>query len=157
MSENIEIVFEEINMRFFINWVKKNDKNGLFIDEVIINSQKKLKEYIIEWDQIEKLLMNENDIAIFINAKKIIIDDINIDNISFQVIKYDLKYDLNILFDSDYYKNCLDKDGILKLYKFSKTFSKLIKAKNYYAGIEPAIDIETRIFDINKIGPFIDF
>jgi hypothetical protein len=157
MSENIEIVFEEINISFFINWIKKIDKNGLFVDEVIINLQKNLKEYFIDWDQIEKLLINEKDIAIFINAKKIIIDDINIDNISFQVIKYELKYDLNILFDSDSYKNCLDENEILKLYKLSKKISKLIKAKNYYAGIEPAIDIETRIFDINKIGPFIDF
>lgn len=61
----------------------------------------------------------------------------------------DVNYDLIMIVNEEDFV----KVGVSKMLEFVKSFSSLICGKNFYCGMEPSIDLETRFFTNNSIGP----
>jgi len=136
-----------------MNFIKNFSKDELLIKNIIINRNNESHISDVNFHQIERLLSEKKEVAIFINAEELVMENIMIKNVSFQILKYNSIFDFNVIFMLKDFRKNRNKKGVIELAKWAKLISNAIQAKNYYAGLEPAIDRDTRIFDKEKIGP----
>jgi hypothetical protein len=69
------------------------------------------------------------------------------------VYKFEDSIDVEINFKLSDLKDGDDKELATNLMKLSDSISKKFDIENYFCGLEPASDEETRIFTKQKIGP----
>ncbi|NGX46974.1 MAG: hypothetical protein K1000chlam3_00343 [Chlamydiae bacterium] len=149
MSELIEIAFENTSKKSILDFFNE------FIDsENLLNYHFTNKEKTIEGtDGLLDLINKPNhDFNLFINLKKIKTDHFFSSYPSLNIIKEKGCYDFILILDLDKTKSSHLKitEG---LFAFSKEFATKYSVEIFYAGLEPAIDSETRIFTKHKLGP----
>lgn len=127
----------------------------------IINTYK-LKNYTVLTDngyidlqsleQLKSSIVSSSDGSFYFNVLDFNILDTTLNVVGLQVLKYSLKYDLNIDFQVG---ELIGKVSVIDLQKFASLLSVRLKALHYYCGFEPAYDQNTRLFTGNYIGPLI--
>jgi len=134
MRQLAEIVFEDVQVKFI---------------EPIVSSLVKItkEEHLL----IQSFLEKQEDGNITITPRLIMICNKAITDLSIRVLKYSGKYDIELLWDIDQVKNA---SKILKgLHQNSISIASKFNVTNYYGGLEPACDRETRFFSNTEIGP----
>ncbi len=151
MTNYAEVVFEnirEINVLTLLNFLI-NDSS-----EAIITAQ--CSEDI---GIIEKSVLSEQNLSLFtqynahntaiclsIRLKKFIFDNIIIPSISLRCLKYDALYDVDFIFEESYIDKIGSKEFLSKLQNYTTQLAIKYEIDNWYCGLEPAKDLNTRYF-----------
>lgn len=155
MSELIELVFESVSTKEIwklTDFLLRNGKVSLvkyvdiFGEETIKNSVS-----VSDMDEIKVLKIHH----ILIKTSSLIMGELKIDNADMWIEFYpnDNNYvDFLINFMISDIERFLTYD-IPRIMFYSHNLSEKVEVKNYYCGLEPAIDDETRFFTKTEIGP----
>lgn len=90
----------------------------------------------------------------FVNLKVFEIDGTALKNCSLQIITYDKKFDVNLIFVEDEMEKSLNVSNEQALQKLATKFASMYSISSYFGGLEPAIDVETRYFTNDKMSQF---
>lgn len=150
MSDLSEIVFENLNLPTLLNIV-----DALLLPECLsisLNGNELM--YLTGGKQVGSAVseMDSGDCFFFSN-RKIKCGDYEISPCNAQILRLGEKYDLNLIFDDE--ATVSPHDGCLasSLKSFAESIAQEFNACDFYGGLEPAQDEETRYFSAGKLGP----
>jgi len=152
MSEIIELVFEEINIKSLDDIIMDISNAGSLIKKYSIKSDTEKREILSfkNPEEIQNIFDGKDGIALFINLTELNFDNIRIPNCMIRIISYDNKYDFEINFNNED-AILYDIETLKKvLTTFSVNLANRYKIKKYYCGYEPACDEENRLFTSNR-------
>lgn len=153
MAELIEIAFDDATetekaIRFIFELVSTSEiKNYNSSNEELEN---KLNLRNIE--SIKQAITNLLDGTISINFKTIRIRSVIIEDFTLVIYKWKLNqlFDIYLLLDEPEFKKV---DSILFWQTFATELASLIGAREFYCGLDPASDEDTRFFTDQTLGP----
>lgn len=148
----IEIIFKGISL----------EKIGLLLIDLISKGSGIVSYNItfehpnIDWnvEEVNKIFINNKFFGLFVNLNELKSESIKLPNCGLALYKYENTVDLEINFQlSDLgagpFKNLGES-----LMKFAKTIADQYQIDQYLCGIEPADDLQTRLFTNEILGPF---
>lgn len=148
----IEIVFKEISAEkigaLLIDLISKG--NGVISYNITFDYPE------IDWSvkEINKIFLDNMFFGLFINLNELKTRNVNLPNCGLAIYKYENTVDLEINFQlSDLGDVPLKSLGEI-LMEFAKTIADQYQIDQYLCGIEPAHDLQTRLFTNEKLGPF---
>jgi|GEM_PF-2427145 len=147
MGELIEIVFENVEKHALASFVMELADYGKTVKNYHVLSghgQADWQNYGSVLNTIEKLTGG----SLFVNLVSLDMGNITLSHCALRVIQYDDKFDLEISVDSE--------DVRLYEYmlpRFAMEMAEKYHVENFYGGIEPATDEDTRIFTCDRPGP----
>jgi len=153
MTELLEIVFEKVSADALAGILFDITEQGHLIENCEMNGE----TYIVEWEEVSNVLKffqgSNDDFALTYSANFLFIGDNKIPECQIRVIRGQDFSDLEINFRSNSLTS-MDKANIVtELMKFSFELAAKYEIENYYCGLEPAVDEETRFFTKDKVGP----
>ncbi len=110
----------------------------------------------IDWNikEINKIFIDNKCFGLFVNLNKLKAGNVSLPNCGLAIYKYENTVDLEINFQlsdlGDVPLKSLGED----LMEFAKTIAHQYQIDQYLCGIEPAHDLQTRLFTNEKLGPF---
>lgn len=148
----IEIVFKEISVEkigpLLVDLISKG--NGIVSYNVTFEYPQ------IDWNakEINKIFVDNKCFGLFVNLKELKAGNVNLPNCGLAIYKYENTVDLEINFQlSDLDNVPLESLGG-NLMEFAKAIADQYQIDQYLCGIEPAHDLQTRLFTNEKLGPF---
>ena len=154
MSELIEIVFEEVNESDFFSIFF--EISGQYSNDVFLNN----KDQAINVRSVSPQLFRdifslEKNHVCTLELEKYVIGRVCLQGVLIRFLKYDgNKYDI----DFNFAMNKLSKIDLINLVDdlliFCLSLSRKHKIKDFYCGLEPAKDENTRLFTGEIVGPF---
>lgn len=150
----IEIVFENISPDELPLLMLYLSKNG---NEILSYMFSNDEGYEIDWGNIDwgnELKNRHKEYIVVGSLRALEIGELVIPNCVFRILLNEDKIDVEIAMNIRNLDKLLrnDLDSILQKFCF-EVFSKFTTIKNYYAGLEPASDEDTRIFTLDNSGP----
>ena len=148
VTEYIEIVFEKVQLENIVEFIIQNISSSILksyhisTDLTNINLHSKDKLY----HDIDQSL----DGAFYFNFSNFNLKNILLSQVGIQILKYDRTYDLNFHIHK---MELSQKTSVPNLQGNVQLLAEELRATNYYCGYEPAIDVETRYFSGDIIGP----
>jgi hypothetical protein len=148
----IEIVFKGISTEkigsVLIDLVAKG--HGIESYSITINHPK------IDWniETLKKIFTENKFFGLFLNLNKLKAGNVNLINCGVAVYKYDNDSDLEINFQLSDLRNVPLKSLAKNLMELAKGIADQYQIDQYLCGIEPAHDLQTRLFTNEKFGPF---
>jgi hypothetical protein len=147
MGQLVEIVFESVPPTTATAIVRdiimmSNDVRSIDVDGTAVSVDLNAKE-----------LVSFDASVVFVRLSNINIDGRQILNVGLRLLKTDIeRYDIEISFDLD----VIDKPSTLvpTLHSFAQDLAKRYCVIDYFGGLEPAVDENTRIFTGEVEGPF---
>jgi len=146
----IEIIFKRVSTSRISDFLLDITANGALVDNYNLTCD--FSPFLWSHDSLDKLFRSENNFGLFINIKTLKEKDIIIPDCGIVVLKFDKHIDLEINFDFSSMENTPNLTQ--RLMQFALVISKTCQPIEYYCGIEPAEDKETRLFTNQVIGPF---
>lgn len=150
MDNLLEIVFENINKNCLNNFLHKINESAFVTEKkctenISLICNKKPRLYIEEG-----VLDISESFAVFFKIKEIKVGAHNLENVFLRVVKYENYFDVDFNF-----KIAEEKTPELMhcLHAYAKKISIDFEVKNFFGGIEPASDEETRYFTNEISGP----
>ena len=148
----IEIIFKEI----------PKEKIGSLLMDLISQGQGIVSYNItfdcseIDWniETIRKVFAENECFGLFINLKKLKTGEVDLPNCGLAVYKYEKNVDLEINFQLSDLEDVPLKNLGENLMEFAKAIADQYQIDQYLCGIEPAHDLQTRLFTNEKLGPF---
>lgn len=148
----IEIVFKEIS----------TEKIGpLLIDLIskgsgVVSYNVTFEHSEIDWNpkEINKIFVDNKCFGLFVNLKELRAGNVNLPNCGLAIYKYENTVDLEINFQLSDLGDVPLKSLGENLMEFAKTIANQYQIDQYLCGIEPAHDLQTRLFTNEKLGPF---
>ena len=148
----IEIIFKEI----------PTEKIGSLLLDLISKGQGIVSYNItfdrseIDWsiEELNKIFVENKCFGLFINLKILNSGRINLPNCGLAIYKYENTVDLEINFQLSDLENVPLKSLAKKLMEFAKAIADQYQIDQYLCGIEPAHDLQTRLFTNEILGPF---
>lgn len=148
----IEIVFKDISA----------EKIGNLLLDLVSRGQGIVSYNItfdcpeIDWnaEEIKRIFIDNKCFGLFVNLKELKSGSLNIPNCGLAVYKYENNVDLEINFQLSDLENVPLKSLAKNLMELAKTIADQYQIDQYLCGIEPAHDLQTRLFTNEKLGPF---
>jgi hypothetical protein len=148
----IEIIYTDISV----------EKIGFLLMDLISKGQEIVSYNItfnspeIDWnvEEIKKIFVDNKCFGLFINLKKLETGQIHLPNCGLAIYKYENTVDLEINFQLSDLENISLKSLGENLMKFAKVLADRYQINLYLCGIEPAHDLQTRLFTNETLGPF---
>jgi len=150
MKEIIEVVFEDIKLENLSATLIAIMANSVITNYQVTNGSNHLEIAFESSDVLYDTINSLPDGAIYISLSPFSFDTMNVEKLGLQVYKYCSKYDLSIDVDENIVKT---KYTILDLKIWSENISKRLNAQKYFCGYEPAVDVQTRFFSNDRMGP----
>lgn len=150
MGELIEIIFEDVEKHALASFVMELTGYGKAVKDYRVLSEYE-RNVETDWQDCRSVLNIIEEItggSLFVNLVSLSMEDITLSPCALRVIQYDDRFDLEISFDSENAHLCE-----YMLCRFAAKMAERYHISNFYAGIEPASDQETRIFTCDKPGP----
>jgi len=157
MNHLIEVVFEDVSFHTIGKLFKDLSQAGKNLINYSLNADWKM-ENEIDWHRAESIsqaLSKDTTMgwSFFVNLNELNIKAFRIENCTLQVLKYDCKYDVGINFKWEEVYFSDSTDFVETLREFSRKIAHKYDIKQYFAGLEPACDEETRLFTNHIRGP----
>jgi hypothetical protein len=149
----IEVIFKDVPIKRIAPLLK----------ELIYNGKKTFNYNLtcdwaeIDWNNeasIEEVFVKNNNFGLFVNLKELNMKNICLPNCGIAVYKYEDTINLEINFQLSDLNDVMIKDLTKNLMKLSKDIAIQYQIGNYFCGLEPAQDVETRLFTNEQLGPF---
>ena len=149
----IEIIFKSVNTDQIGDLLKNLTANGT----KIINCNATCSAMNIDWSNsksISYVFSKNNNFGLFLTVNELRISDICLLNCGICVYKNvsSINFELNVQL-SDIKNHGTDSLNFA-LMKLAKSIATEYHIIEYFSGIEPAEDIETRLFTNDQVGPF---
>jgi len=148
----IEIVFKNVKLENVSKAVKKLTLNGKNISDYNITCDTEE----IDWssdESISTLFLTNQNFELFINLKELKTKNYNIPRCGVSIYRYETSMDIELDFQLADIKGSNIDHLAEDLMEFSKTLARQSQIREYYCGIEPAQDPQTRLFTEDKLGP----
>ena len=148
----IEIVFKEIPTEkigsLLIDLISKG--NGIVSYNITFDCSE------IDWsiEAIKKIFFENKNFGLFVNLKTLKAGKINLPNCGLAIYKYESTVDLEINFQLSDLEDVPLKSLAKNLMEFAKAIADQYQIDQYLCGIEPAHDLQTRLFTNESLGPF---
>lgn len=148
----VEIVFKEISA----------EKIGSLLIDLISNGNGLINYDItfecpeINWNtkELNRIFVDNKCFGLFVNLNKLKARNVNLPNCGIAVYKYENTADLEINFQLSDLRDFSLKNLGRDLMEFAKGIADQYQIDQYLCGIEPAHDLQTRLFTNEKLGPF---
>lgn len=152
MGDLLEVVFENTGPDAAYAMLNKLSAFGSNVRDYSVSFGEP-NQTAIDWSNIKNLFdVNTEDISLFVNLKNFNMYNVIASTCSVQVIRYGKSYDVNIIVDIDDFKNlALPKIGEI-LQRMAQAIAAEFGIYSYFCGLEPARDMETRLFTRDQIG-----
>ncbi len=156
MGELIEIVFENIGKNSLTSFLMELSDLGRNIKNYYISSGYG-HDTKIDWqssDSVSESLEKIREGSLFVNLNALNTSSIPISGCGLRIIHYDTDFDLEINFDPEDIPPLPDGRELEKiLHDFAVKTAQKYGITDFYGGIEPAIDEDTRFFTCENVGP----
>lgn len=150
----IEIVFKNIPLTEISRLIQNLTSNGHVITSYNLTCYGEKKVHWEDMSSIEKIFKDHNDFGLFINLIEFKKGKLSLPNCGLAIYKQNNKVDLEINFQLSEIKKQDLTSLVPDLIQFSKSIAKQSNIDEYFCGLEPAEDLETRLFTEDIIGPF---
>ncbi len=150
----IEIIFKDVEIARIAELLKYLTSSGKRIIDYTSSSDKgKIR---VDWGsekEIRKIFSEEKKIYLLINLDQFKKGDLILPRCEIIVYKKNNSLDLEINFEYKYLKNSKINKLSESLLNISKSIAQQYHISTYFCGLEPAQDLETRLFTNGKPGP----
>ncbi len=149
----VEIIFKNVSL----------EKIGLLLQDLssrgddVIDYNLTCDSREIDWkleNSLTDVFAKQAFFGLFVNLKSLKRDGIRLPNCGLAVYKYATEINLEINFQLSDLKNFPAKDLTPALMKLAKSIAVDYGIDEYFGGLEPANDVETRLFTNDQAGPF---
>ena len=150
----IELVFKDINIDEIGALLKDLSSDGIEIKD--FNSTCEFLN--INWsseESIKKKFIENKNFGLFINLYKLECKHVFLPKCSIVVYKYETRIDVEINFQLSDLKKAGIRNLTENLMNLAKSIAVQYQIDEYFCGLEPAQDTETRLFTNEKKGAFI--
>ena len=148
----IEIIFKNVAVDEIERLLSDLTSNG----QLILNYYHTLKSTDFSWDKegsLRKLFTEGKEFGLFVNLKELNKKGVCLPLCGIAVYKYETEIEVNVNFQLSDLK-AIDSEGLTKkLMKLAKTIATDYKIREYYCGIDPAQDLNLRLFTNEALGP----
>jgi hypothetical protein len=146
MNNLIEVIFEEVPVKTLGKFLLDLTKAGQHIKNYSWNAEGTLAGEI-DWQSelaITNALSQNEDWAVFINLEILKVGSLRLPQVGIRILHYEDKYDVSLQFEW----SALNPHPHLveALRHVSQTLAKKYEIRNYFAGPEPAEELDTRWF-----------
>lgn len=148
----IEIVFKEISTEkigsLLIDLISRG--NGIVSYSITLGHPE------IDWNvkEMNKIFIDNKCFGLFVNLNELKAGNVNLPNCGLAIYKYEKTVDLEINFQLSDLGDVPLKNLGENLMEFAKTIAEQYQIDQYLCGIEPAHDLQTRLFTNETLGPF---
>lgn len=105
--------------------------------------------------EIESFLDLSDDASIIIKLSDLQIGDNLVPAVLLRVMKYGNQFDIDFNFSEQDIKSMIISVIIKKIYEFASGIGKSYEIEQWFGGMEPASDEDTRYFTDDTLGPLI--
>lgn len=153
MAESYEVVFQEVPRKNLFLLLRKMKMNASFISNINISSEIEIsKDFEMCESLINDIIDNRGDICLIGEFHGFVVSEkVSIKSVLLRVVKYGVNIDVELSFDDD---GDVSIDDLMKeLHQYAKKISEEFDVGVFYGGLEPAMDINTRYFTNDVVGP----
>ncbi|WP_375186074.1 hypothetical protein [Pseudoalteromonas sp.] len=147
MSTVIEVVLDSIeksDIKTVLNALLIGKDNVINIsaseDEINVSTFFSNNSYL------DDFFMSKSESTLLFLLKKITVGNVVIPNPLLRLVKYDTQFDIDFSFENEV--------DVHQLHMGISCLLKGVNVKEFYAGLEPAQDIDTRFFTNQELGPY---
>ena len=154
MANLIEVVFEHIGKSCVLQLLKlliTSLENVISIE--CTESLSLFKDEQLSEQGLEQFLGFESDVTVLIKIRSIDLGNIILPNLQLRLLKYEGQYDIEFNFDSNELENTTTMTLVKELHSHAKRVALECGVNDFYCGIEPASDEDTRYFTNDELGP----
>ncbi|MEI6410512.1 MAG: hypothetical protein WCR52_14075 [Bacteroidota bacterium] len=151
MEELIEITFEEVKLESLTHLLVAFASGSTLLNYDVASDP--FDETLVDLKDESKLLTALSlltNYAIYFNFPEFEFAGLALSAVGIQVFGYNGKLDLNIIFD---YNLTTNKVSIPSLQAWASLIAVQSNAKTYFCGLEPAVNLNTRFFTEDILGP----
>ena len=102
---------------------------------------------------MENFLSFNGNASALIKLQSVRIEDVILPSVLLRVVKYGNQFDVDFNFDIDALKNPDTKLWMNYMHDYAKSTAKEFKVRQFFGGMEPAFDVESRYFTGDIAGP----
>lgn len=153
MADLLEVVFEGVSKDEAMGLFMALLSGSLNISVVSCPEDIKLTDGIKLNKSVLNSLVNIEDLALLINADTLKLEHINLSKVLIRLTKYERLFDIDFNIDIENCRNINKKTFIRELQNEVSKLADNHQVTSYFAGMEPAVDKNTRYFTGNVIGP----
>ncbi len=102
---------------------------------------------------LESVLNFEGDISMLFDLQDMHVGSIDLPKVLLRLVKYTDKYDIDFNFDESEIDNKYIQSLIAELHDCAKKLASDYNIQNFFGGMEPALDEDTRYFTNEVLGP----
>ena len=154
MGQLVEIVFENLTPSSQVAMLvelRELIPKGSFLE----TGSSHIELETVSLGKLCQLYQNYDNRVLSIDPDSIKILSVMIKSPRINLSKYDSnRFDVNMNFDIEQVKESSLNRLIEVLHEFASQLAKKIDIPNYYCGLDPAIDEDTRLFTGDKLGPY---
>lgn len=151
MEELIEITFEEVKLENLTHLIVAVASGSILLNYNVVSEP--FDETLVDLNDDVKLFAALEQISnglIYFNFPELKFAGLSLSGVGIQILKYGGKFDMNIVFDSNLTAN---KFSVSILQEWASSIALQSGAMTYFCGIEPAVDLNTRFFTEDVLGP----
>lgn len=147
-----EIVFKNVRIKKIPSAIRKITSDG----ENVLNYSITCESEEIDWSSeefISNLFTTNQKFELLVNLRELKTKNYTIPKCGFSIYRYETSTDLELDFQLADLKDSNIDHLAEDLMEFSTSLARQYRINEYYCGIEPAQDLETRLFTKDKLGP----
>lgn len=154
MSELLEVVLEDILSSEVCKLFNSlMEKSGEIIKIQCSEPLNFSSNHSILEDEIRSFINLSDDASLIIRLSSLNIAGYTIPQVLLRLLKYDGKYDIDFTFDESDLIGLNTKELMGDMYTHILDITKKHQISDFFGGIEPASDKDTRYFSSNGCGP----
>jgi len=154
MSDLLEVVLENIlRSKIYQLLAVLLEHAGQIIEIQCSEPIDILSETDISEDEIESFINLNDDASLIIKLNNLNVAGITIPSVLLRLVKYGDQYDIDFNFDESDITD-MDTTGLMKkLHVYISDLGKNYQVADWFGGLEPASDEDTRYFTNSEFGP----
>lgn len=156
MSDLLEVVLEDVLhsdvCQLFMSFLEQADQ----ITEIQCSEPFKFSSgNSLLYDQVRIFIDLPDDASLIVKFSSLNIASYMIPSVLLRLVKYGEKYDIDFSFDESDIADLGTIELMKSLYAHISNFSKQYQISDFFGGLEPASDEDTRYFSSNGFGPLL--
>ncbi|MCL1126249.1 hypothetical protein [Shewanella surugensis] len=158
MSSLLEVVFENVLKTKVIQLLMLLVSTSRRIINIQCSENIELmNEDKLDMNLLSNLLNFDGDISALISLNGMNIGSITLPNVLLRLVKYGDHYDIDFNFDSKEVDNIDMTALVVELHHHAKEIARDHSMAEYFCGMEPASDEDTRYFTNETLGPLANY
>ena len=154
MSGLLEVVFENVLKSKVIQLLMMLiTASGRIINVQCSEDIELMNEGELDVDSLSSLLSFDGDVSVLFNLNDMKIGSIILPNVLLRLVKYGVRYDIDFSFESEEIENVDMTTLVAELHNHAKEVAKNHNMADFFCGMEPAFDEDTRYFTNECLGP----